>query len=288
MLKLKVMGDGAKDIWLVEPGAFIGSDSSCELHLNATGVQAKHVQIKVAPGDKLTLLNLAGSDVQINNIDASTEQEVNIGDEITIGGAKVLVVDPKDGFVAKASAEPASPWSIKANHSALNNRVYAIEGKTVLGRSNECDITLSVTHLSRKHAELNVVANKLVVKDLDSANGTYVNGKKINQETLRKGDELRLDTLSFTVMGPADDMDKTSVRAVINPATAAASTERREAIVPAQAKKSATAAPKRVVANKPAEKPSAEPETSANSSGLIIAGVVVVALVGGLVAYFLL
>jgi pSer/pThr/pTyr-binding forkhead associated (FHA) protein len=99
----------------------------------------------------------------------------------------------------------------------------------VLGRSNECDIVLSVTHLSRKHAELSVIGNKLVVKDLESANGTFVNGKRIKEETLQKGDELRLDTLSFTVIGQADELDKTSVRAAINPAILAAAAANKAA-----------------------------------------------------------
>jgi len=291
MLKLRVMGDTTKDIWLVEPGVVIGSEPGCELHLNANGVQGRHAEVTVAPGDKLTLVNLAGSDLQVNNVNVTADQEINIGDEISIGAAKVMVVDPKDGFVANTTpAEPASPWSIKANHSALNNRVYPISTKTVLGRSNDCDITLSVTHLSRKHAELNVVANKLVVKDLDSANGTYVNGKKVKEETLRKGDELRLDTLSFTVMGPADDMDKTSVRAVINPATAAAATESREAVKSQAQKKATPTAPKQrvVTASKQPEAAASEAEEAGGNSGVIIAAVVAVVVIGGLAAYFLI
>lgn len=229
MLKLRVIGDEKKDIWLVEPGVVIGSAIGSGLILSSPGIKDKHAQVIVAPGDKVTLKNLSNdSHLLLNGKPAGDEKPLKVGDEISIGNIRLMVVDPKEGFVPQHNKEaPASPWSIRANHSALNNRIYPISGKTVLGRSNECDVVLSVTHLSRKHAELNVIGGKLVVKDLDSANGTFVNGKRVKEETLKNGDELRLDTLSFTVVGPADDMDKTSVRAAINPAALAAAAEKK-------------------------------------------------------------
>ncbi len=292
MLKLKVMGDESRDIWLVEPGVTIGSAAGCELALSTPGIQEKHAEISVS-GDSISLKNLCGdTNLLVNGQAAGEEQALNIGDEIAIANLKLMVVDPKADYVPNAApAATPSPWSIKANHSALNNRVYPIEGKMVLGRSNECDITLSVTHLSRKHAELNVVGGKLVVKDLDSANGTFVNGTRVKEETLRKGDELRLDTLSFTVIGPADDMDKTSVRAVIKPsAKPDAKTEKREAVPKpaAQAKKPAAAQRPRTQPTE-AVKPSQPAESSESSgSSLVVPIVIAVVVLIGVAAYFLL
>lgn len=226
----------------------------------------------------------------INGKSAGAEKSLKIGDEISLAGIRLLVVDPKEGFVAKQPAMEASssPWSIRANHSALNNRVYPITGKMVLGRSNECDITLSVTHLSRKHAELSVVGNKLLVKDLDSANGTFVNGKRIKEETLRKGDELRLDTLSFSVIGPADEMDKTSVRAAINPATLAAGAAAEKPYTPAPAvKASKPSAPPRVTATAPKVEVQSAPEAGGNTNMMVV-GVVVAVIVVAAIVYFVL
>ena len=54
----------------------------------------------------------------------------------------------------------------------------------------------------------------LFVKDLDSANGTFLNGKRVAEARVKRGDELRFDALTFGVMGPSDDMAKTTVRQV--------------------------------------------------------------------------
>src|SRR5690606_311324 len=53
----------------------------------------------------------------------------------------------------------------------------------------------------------------LYVRDLGSANGTFLNGERVNEARVRRGDELRFDTLSFGVIGPpSEDLDKTSIR----------------------------------------------------------------------------
>jgi pSer/pThr/pTyr-binding forkhead associated (FHA) protein len=61
-----------------------------------------------------------------------------------------------------------------------------------------------------------VLDGLLFVKDLGSANGTFLNGKQIVESRVKRGDELRFDALSFGVIGPADDLAKTTVRGPIN------------------------------------------------------------------------
>lgn len=56
----------------------------------------------------------------------------------------------------------------------------------------------------------------LFVTDLGSANGTYLNNRRITESRVRRGDELRFDTLSFSVVGPADDLNETTVRPAVS------------------------------------------------------------------------
>jgi len=294
MLKLRVIGEEKKDLFLVEPGITIGSATGSGLLLSNAGVKPKHAQIDVAVGDKLTLKNVSNdSALLVNGKPVPSEIALKVGDEISLSGVRLMVVDPKSGFVAKSPEKvAASPWSIRANHSALNNRVYPITGKMVLGRSNECDITLSVSHLSRKHAELSVIGNKLMVKDLDSANGTFVNGKRITEDTLKKGDELRLDTLSFTVVGPADDMDKTSVRAAINPSALSAAAAKPAPVITAS---TAPTPPHASSAPRPSPKVTTTSQAGAGQEAdeggkntMLVAIAVAVAAVAAVVIYFVI
>jgi pSer/pThr/pTyr-binding forkhead associated (FHA) protein len=53
----------------------------------------------------------------------------------------------------------------------------------LIGRSPEADINISYDdYCSRKHASIRILNNKFVIEDLNSTNGTYVNGKKIEGE----------------------------------------------------------------------------------------------------------
>ncbi len=62
-----------------------------------------------------------------------------------------------------------------------------------IGRASDCSIPIKDRYLSRKHAEIIVVSGKWMLKDLGSANGTYLNGTRVeHDEILRTGDRIRL------------------------------------------------------------------------------------------------
>ena len=65
----------------------------------------------------------------------------------------------------------------------------------IVGRDPDADIVLSNASISRKHAKLIIEANQTLITDLDSANGTVINGKKISQNqsiALAKEDMIKI------------------------------------------------------------------------------------------------
>ncbi|HEX2123928.1 MAG TPA: SpoIIE family protein phosphatase [Thermoanaerobaculia bacterium] len=67
------------------------------------------------------------------------------------------------------------------------------EAAVSIGRASDCSIPIKDRYLSRKHAEIVAIGNAWVLKDLGSANGTYLNGSRVERdETLRPGDRIRL------------------------------------------------------------------------------------------------
>ncbi len=73
------------------------------------------------------------------------------------------------------------------------------QGRTVIGRRDDCDLRIPLSQISRKHAILTVEEKKVVLKDLGSANGTYINNKRISEEELRPGDHIVIGPVVFTV-----------------------------------------------------------------------------------------
>jgi phosphoserine phosphatase RsbU/P len=69
-----------------------------------------------------------------------------------------------------------------------------LEGPAVsIGRASDCSIPIKDRYLSRKHAEIVSVGSGWMLKDLGSANGTYLNGARVERdEVLKTGDRIRL------------------------------------------------------------------------------------------------
>jgi len=62
------------------------------------------------------------------------------------------------------------------------------DGEHTIGASDECDLLLPATGVSRRHASLSAAQGTLMVRDLDSKNGTFVNGRRIDDRTVDEGD----------------------------------------------------------------------------------------------------
>jgi len=68
-----------------------------------------------------------------------------------------------------------------------------------IGRNTSNDIVVDSPYVSRQHAKLNIYdSNKISIVDLNSAGGTFVNGRKINSEFFLKSNDLvRLSQVEF-------------------------------------------------------------------------------------------
>jgi hypothetical protein len=69
-------------------------------------------------------------------------------------------------------------------------RVTVGSDAVVIGRLPECEVVLSDSNVSRRHAELRRKGDGIFVTDLGSTNGTRVNGAPIREQLLASGDEI--------------------------------------------------------------------------------------------------
>lgn len=82
---------------------------------------------------------------------------------------------------------------------------FLISGDVVqIGRSPDSEIFLDDVTVSRRHAEIRRGAQGWSVRDAGSLNGTYVNRRRVDDETLVGGDELQIGKFRFAfLVGPA-------------------------------------------------------------------------------------
>jgi pSer/pThr/pTyr-binding forkhead associated (FHA) protein len=87
-------------------------------------------------------------------------------------------------------------------------KLFPIErGKTVIGRKEDCGLRIPLGEISRQHAVLMVDDRAATLRDLGSANGTYINNQRVREQELQPGDHIVIGPVVFTVQidgKPAD------------------------------------------------------------------------------------
>ena len=86
------------------------------------------------------------------------------------------------------------------------DRVLAVApGQTIIaGRTAQCDLQLDDPSVSRRHCSLTLERGVLQIKDLDSANGTFVNERQVREATARPGDLIRLGAAIIEIRIPRE------------------------------------------------------------------------------------
>lgn len=188
--------------------------------LNGTRLDGVSVERPELLG-KLNLIELGGSEVfifqlvsaeevsELDTIDLSRASKTQVGGEVpvvpetlregaeeTIGvGTQVekdVVPVPEKLAEAGAAATPAtaepeppigsSPFFLEFRLDKSSPRFALEEGDNLVGRSKSAGIRLDFRDLSRRHATLIVAGGKVLVRDEDSRNHTFVDGRQVEGE----------------------------------------------------------------------------------------------------------
>ena len=85
--------------------------------------------------------------------------------------------------------------------AAPTERVPLKKAVTMLGRGTYCDWAIDDIRISRKHCVLQIASEGILVRDMDTINGTFINDKLINDGYLKAGDKLSLGGYVMTLQG---------------------------------------------------------------------------------------
>ena len=101
------------------------------------------------------------------------------------------------------------------NHTGINE--YKLENLQTIsfGRSSKADLNIPDELLSSIHLKLHLNFPRLLITDLDSKNGTYLNGIRIEQSDVFVGDEIKVGGTKITIA--ADKMEKLAINALTFP-----------------------------------------------------------------------
>jgi predicted component of type VI protein secretion system len=114
--------------------------------------------------------------------------------------------------------------TLVAGSGPLDGRRFELDGEIVLGRE-DATITLADEETSRRHAAIRVVQGAVVIEDLGSTNGTYVDGRRITTATtLSGGETIKMGQTIFHLEVEAEaepEFDSGSTRIAQRPETLA-------------------------------------------------------------------
>jgi hypothetical protein len=96
-------------------------------------------------------------------------------------------------------ADEPGPPAIDTVTVAETDHDVALRGdRMVLGRLQGCDICLADANISRRHAELLLIDGDWYLQDLESTNGTMLNGEPVTRARLRDGDVIEIGVTRLT------------------------------------------------------------------------------------------
>lgn len=208
---------------LLGPGVNrVGSDPQSNIVLNRPGVLPQHCQLHVTPHGVMLQVP-QGTTVSVNGRQVDGLIALRPGDSVAFDGVEARLASMESPAAVHNQARalgrlpesanddpgatavrPVVPrYVLRGVSGEAFGRSYPVLGITTVGRAPECDLRLDEPGLSRMHARLLPADDGMLLEDLGSTNGTFINGKRVLRGEARVGDEVGFDTLRFRLLAPA-------------------------------------------------------------------------------------
>ena len=206
MLQLAIK-DRNETINLDQSRITIGREGANTVVLDAEDVSGYHAEIHCESGG-VYIIDLGSTNgTSVNGMRINERRKLAAWDRVAFGSVQAELIDTagrRPTQVVGSRGQARSSAGLESWRLVGQPGAFEIFSRHVIGRDAGCDFTVSSESISRRHARLELREGRLMVTDLGSANGTFVNGQRVRERVLRIGDEVRFDVESFRVEGPVD------------------------------------------------------------------------------------
>jgi serine/threonine-protein kinase len=205
---IKTSDGSEREFELPATAITIGKSEDNQLRITDGAISRRHATVEPKGAD-LVIKDLGSlNGIYVNDQRVGEQGHVlRDGDRVEIGRTKIVFhsASVEHGAPASQKAIAAPPVSPSAPPTSLArllittpagvNREFELPATAItIGRSEENRLRLDDNFLSRKHAIIEPEGANLVIKDLGSASGIFVNGSRIDQHgrVLRDGDQIEI------------------------------------------------------------------------------------------------
>ena len=191
---------GRTGLFLNQPTTTIGRDEECEIILDGNTVSRRHCEI-ACQGATYILRDCSRNGTYVNG-ERVRQARLRDGDQIRIG-ANVLLVNLTSGISTGvlsgklttpnrlSSLIELKPQIVVKGLEAWVTQPFS-EDCITIGRRADNHIAIDEDNISRRHVSIERCEGRYFIRDLGSANGTYVNERRTDIAQLADGDRLRM------------------------------------------------------------------------------------------------
>lgn len=182
-----VSGPDAGLVRPVEHRLVVGRGQEADLRLTDPSVSRRHALLEPRDGGLLVVDAGSRTGTVVDARRVSAPALVRPGGRVDFGESAAVVLE------VRAAPHGASEALLVAVHEGVEAARLAVRGEVLLGRERSSDLFLDDSSVSRRHATVTSTAEGLLLSDLDSFNGTKVNGQRVHgARALLPGDTVTL------------------------------------------------------------------------------------------------
>lgn len=197
---------------VLKPGVNrIGAAADSAVVLRTPSMPAVATEIHVA-GFNTCLVPNPAAEITVNGHPVRELITLRVGDRLRIAGIQATIAAVSTAHGSDANDDAATRMMTAVPKFLLRGltgihfgKLYPLSGTVTIGRAPECEIVLPMSEISRRHVQLRPTFGGVLVEDLGSSNGIWINDKRVQQGLLQPGDELRLDTNRFLLSAPGSE-----------------------------------------------------------------------------------
>lgn len=166
---------------------YIAGSSDNGIVMEGADILDQHARFILDP-KCLRVAPIGAAPVLVNGQPIRELTPLNDGDWLSLGTTLFQATFPDRPVLQNAAPSPVSAKPASA--------------VIMIGRSPECELSIPSPLVSREHARLYSDAAGVEIEDLNSTNGTYVNGQRVTERVrLKKGDRISIESFSFLFTG---------------------------------------------------------------------------------------
>lgn len=243
MLKIQVINRSTnqkKSYQFTQHAILIGRQNNSDIVLESNSISRRHAKItlnkhlieiedlgsgngtlvnqkKIPPKEKIPIT--AEDKIRIEEYDFELEMEHSVTHKIPVYNRDPDITDPdilEIKMIKKVlgALDHEKLPSITITSEPFKNTKAVFDedmGQLIIGRDTSCQLSLDSNVVSRQHAALTLKWGGFVIKDLESKNGTFVNGERIEEKSIKDGDEIVFGTIKSIFKNPQEfDFDTIS------------------------------------------------------------------------------